>query len=163
MLGNLISETMTNTVPDHRCLLGLVQTHHLPPHKPFQEIVKAYQSIAQHTIPYISTIWKTYCTISHNSDNAPTPSTSSRNSIRIPRLTIISGNNGTISTTQTINDHQPTAYFRKKRQHKRPQPIHDPSQRQLLMILFWVVNVGREWLVVLLFLNCRLCIPQFNK
>ena len=129
-ISNLISETITNTVPDHRCLLGLVHTHHLPPHKPFHEIVKAYQSIAQHTIPYISTIWKTYCTISHNSDNTPTPNTSSRNSTCLPRLTIISGNNGTLST-QTINDHQPTAYSRKKRQHKRPQPTHDPSQRQL--------------------------------
>ena len=52
--------------------------------------------------------------------------------LETPRLTIISGNNGTLST-QIINDHQPTAYFRKKRHYNRPQPIHDPSQRQLPM------------------------------
>ena len=131
-LSNLITEIMSNPVPDHRCLLGLVPTQHLLPHKPFKEIIKAYQSIVYHTIPYISAIWKIYCTISHNNNIPTTLRTSSGNSIRIPRLTIISGNNGTLST-HTINDHQPSAYFRKKRQYKRPQTIHDSSQRQLPM------------------------------
>ena len=51
---------MTNSVPDHRCLLGLVPTQHLPPHKTFKEIIKTYQLVVYHTIPYISAIWKIY-------------------------------------------------------------------------------------------------------
>ena len=50
--------------------------------------------------------------------------------IPLPRLIIITGNNGTIST-QTITGHQPPADFRKNRKSKRQQQHHDHTLRTL--------------------------------
>ena len=129
-IANLITERMNNTSPDHRCLLGLVPAQQLPLQKTFKQITKNYQLIVQQTVPFISTIWKAYCTISHTNTIPTNTRNTTSNTIPLPRLTIITGNNGTIST-QTITDHQPPAYFRKKRKSKRYQPLHDPTQRTL--------------------------------
>ena len=121
---------MTNTSPDHRCLLGLVQTQQLPPNTTLKQITNAYQPIIQQTIPYISEIWKIYCTISHNTITPTTQHITPNNTQTQSRLTIITGNNGTMST-QTIIEHQPTTYFRKGRRNNRQQPLPDPTQRTL--------------------------------
>ena len=124
---NLTTAIMTNTSPDYRCLFGLVHTQQLPPHKTLKQITNAYQPIIQQTIPYISEIWKVYCTISHNTIT-PTPQlTTPSNTLTQSRLTIITGNNGTIST-QTIIEHQPPTYFRKRRRNNRHNPLPDPTQ-----------------------------------
>ena len=59
--------------------------------------------------PYISEIWKVYCTISHNTITPTTQPYTPSNTLTQSRLTIITGNNGTIST-QTIIEHQPTSF-----------------------------------------------------
>ena len=129
---NLTTAIMTNTSPDYRCLFGLVHTQQLPPHKTLKQITNAYQPIIQQTIPYISEIWKVYCTISHNTIT-PTPQlTTPSSTLTQSRLTIITGNNGTIST-QTIIEHQPPTYFRKRRRNNRHNPLPDPTQRTLPM------------------------------
>ena len=71
---NLITDNLHHTTSDHRCLLGLVPISILPPSARFTTIHKAYQLIIKQTVPYISLIWKTYCSLTHNTDDLREPS-----------------------------------------------------------------------------------------
>ena len=123
-LLNTITTCITNTEPDHRCLLGLLSQEALTNHQTVTETLKkAYLSILNITVPYISEVWKIYCNETHsvNTSNPLRPSPSHLTQ-HLPKLIVISGNNATLSTT-TINDHQPPAYFRKTKKNTTLQAI----------------------------------------
>ena len=89
---------------DHRCLLGLVPISILPSSAQFTTLQRVYQLITKLTVPYISVIWKTYCSLTHNSDSLSESHQTRSNLYSSPRPTVISGNNGTL-TTETITAH----------------------------------------------------------
>ena len=79
------------------------------------------------TVPYISQIWKKYCDLTHQPFPTHTPTPTQSTHSYTPQLTIISGNNGSISTT-TVYDHPPSAYTRKRRKHTNTYPHHYTQQ-----------------------------------
>ena len=96
----------------------------------------AYFSILNITIPYISEVWKIYCTETHPNTTTTTPQPSRSRSIQhLPQLIILSGNNATLSTT-TINDHQPKAYFRKNHKKTPTPPINPPPSQPTISHYF---------------------------
>ena len=123
---NIILDTIQQQSPDHRCLLGLFPSSKLP-QMSLKSLTNAFKPIVQVTVPYISQIWKTYCNLTHQSTTPQfTPHTHPTLS-HTPRLTIISGNNGSISTT-TVTDHPPPAYSRKRRERTNHYPQHYTQQ-----------------------------------
>ena len=129
-LLDIITQSITNPEPDHRCLLGLLTQDTLSTHQSVTHPLKqAYLPILNITIPYISDAWKIYCNETHpNLPSNPIRQPHLQSAPQLPRLLIISGNNATLTTT-IINDHQPRAYFRTNRlKHHLPPPILPPSQ-----------------------------------
>ena len=122
----MILSTLQQPSPDHRCLLGLFPSSKVPPLS-LKLLISAFKPILTVTVPYISQTWKKYCDLTHQPLPTSTPTLTQSTHSYTPRLTIISGNNGAISTT-TVCDHPPSAYTRKRRKHTNTYPHHYTQQ-----------------------------------
>ena len=149
-LTTLILTNLTSTISDHRSLLGLFPTHHLNTAQlDFPTARKIVKQLSQLTIPYLNTVWSVYCSYTHppKPHNFTSTLLPLQNLPRPPRLTIISGNNATITLT-TIDDHAPSSYrsrsIRIRKPAKLPSSNQAPHRPQSTIPHFFSITKGRS-------------------